>query len=141
MANKETSTRGTGKFLAGTRDALVNDIQNVHRLFPTEVPDIDFYRKYGKFTDAAWKQHFPRFEDFVAEAEVTPAAAACWHLNQAFKLLQQDFTDEEAREIDAAFNRCCAVLPSLDEKSYRRAVEAALAAMEEKKWRKSRRRG
>jgi hypothetical protein len=126
--NKETSTRGAGKFIAGTRNALVNDIQNVHELFnqhfPTEVPDIDFYRKHGKFTDDAWKRHFPRFEDFVAEAGVTPAAASvCWHLNQALKLLQQDFSGEEVREIEAAFNRVYSVLPP-DEES-QRAYEAA----------------
>ena len=127
--NKETSHRGTEKFSAGGHDALVRDIQNVHHLFnqhfPTEVPDIDFYRKHGKFTDDAWKVYFPRFEDFVAQAEVTPATTISWHLNRAFWLLQQDFTDEEYREIDEAFERAYAQL------RVRRALVAAFAAIEE----------
>jgi hypothetical protein len=57
-------------------------------------------------------------KDFVAEAGVTSAAASvCWHLNQAFKLLQRGFSRHESREIDAAFNRVYSVLPPLDEES------------------------
>ena len=65
-------------------------------------------------------------KDFVAEAGVTPAAASvCWHLNQAFKLLQRDFRDHESREIDRAFNRVYSVLPPLEEESQRVGNEQA----------------
>ena len=97
--NKETSTRGTGKgqkLLSGTRDQLVKDLQDVHKLFPTAVPDRDFYRKHGKYADAAWKEHFPRFKDFVAVAEITPFAAACQNLDRAAELLQQHLRQQHA---------------------------------------------
>ena len=58
----------------------------------------------------------------------------CWHLNHAFKLLQQDFTKQEAQEIDAAFTKVYSVLPStLDEESTRRVMEtlAEMAAEED----------
>ncbi len=118
-----------------TRDQLIKDLQRVHKLFPTATPDRDFYRKHGKYADAVWKTHFPRFKDFVGAAGVTPAASVVWHLNQAFKLLQQDFTDEEAQEIDTAFYKVYAVVPStLDEESNRRVAEtlAEMAAEEDK---------
>ena len=72
---KEVSTRGTGKGqkqLSGTREQLVKDLQRVHKLFPNANPDRDFYRAHGKFPDAAWKQYFPHFKDFVREAAVSP---------------------------------------------------------------------
>jgi hypothetical protein len=111
MATKKTSTRGAGKgqkLLSGTRDQLIKDLQHVHKLFPTAVPDRDFYRKHGKFADAAWKEHFPRFKDFVAAARptLTPFAAACRHLEQAAGLLQQhgkNLSDDELREINGRF--------------------------------------
>lgn len=121
MASKKSSTR----------DQLIKDLQRVHKLFPTAKPDRDFYRAHGRYTDAAWKEHFPRFKDFVAEAGVTPAAAVCWHLYQAAKLLQRDFSEQETREIQTAFDRVYSVLPStLDEES-QRAVMEVLAKMEE----------
>jgi hypothetical protein len=108
MASKETSTRGAGKgqkLLSGTRDQLVKDLQRVHKVFPTAVPDRDFYRQHGKYADAAWKTHFPRFKDFVAAARptLTPFAAACRHLEQAAGLLKQhgnNLSDDELREIN-----------------------------------------
>jgi hypothetical protein len=94
MTSKKTSARGAGKgqkLLSGTRDQLIRDLQHVHKLFPTAVPDRDFYRKHGKYADAAWKEHFPRFKDFVAAAKptLTPFAAACRYFEQAVKLLEQ----------------------------------------------------
>ena len=131
---KKTSTRGAGKgrkLSSGTRDQLITDLQRVHKLFPTATPDRDFYRQHGKYPDAAWKEHFSRFKDFVAAAGGSPAASVCWHLNQAFKLLQQEFTKQEARDIDTAFTKVYSVLPStLDEESQRRVMEV-LALMEE----------
>jgi len=127
--NKETSARETEKFSVGSHGALVRDIQDVHQLFnqlfPTEVLDIDFYRKHGEYTDDAWKMYFPRFEDFVAQAEVTPATTILWHLSKAFRLLQQDFTDEEYRELDEAFDRAYVQL------GFRRKLEAAFAELRE----------
>jgi hypothetical protein len=47
MVSKERPTRGAGKglkLLSGTRDQLIKDLQRIHKLFPTAVPDRDFYR-------------------------------------------------------------------------------------------------
>lgn len=132
--NKETSSRGTGKgnkLLSGTREQLIKDLRRVHKLFPNSNPDRDFYRAHGKYSDAAWKVHFSRFKRFVAEAGVTSAAAVCWHLYQAAKLLQRDFSEQEAREIDTAFNRVYAVLPPILDEESERAVTEVLAKMEE----------
>src|ERR1700751_2022344 len=78
MASKNTSTRGAGKgqkLLSGTRDQLIKDLQRVHKVFPTAVPDRDFYRQHGKYADSAWKEHFPRFKDFVAaQISIAPSA-------------------------------------------------------------------
>ena len=111
MASKDTSTRGAGKgqkLLSGTRNQIVKDLQHVHKIFPTAVPDRDFYRQHGKFADAAWKEHFSRFKDFVAAAKptLTPFAAACRHLEQAAGLLKQygkNLSDDELREINGSF--------------------------------------
>jgi hypothetical protein len=76
---KATSTRGTGKgqkLMEGTREQLIKDLQRVHKLFPTAIPDRDFYRKHGKYADAAWKEHFSRFKDFVAAAGILPEKSA-----------------------------------------------------------------
>jgi hypothetical protein len=83
--NKETSTRGAGKeqrLSSGTRDQIIKDLQRVHKVFPTAVPDRDFYRVHGKYSDAAVKVHFSRFKDFAAAAvpEMTP--------DEAFKLVR-----------------------------------------------------
>jgi hypothetical protein len=51
MASKKTTSRGAGKgqkLLSGTRDQLIKDLQRVHKVFPTAVPDRDFYRQHGK---------------------------------------------------------------------------------------------
>ena len=109
--SKLTSTRGAGKgqkLLSGTREQLIKDLQRVHKLFPDANPDRDFYRAHGKYSDAAWKEHFPRFKDFVAAAKptLTPFAAACRHLEQAAGLLKQhgkNLSDEELREINRSF--------------------------------------
>jgi hypothetical protein len=72
---KEVSARGAGKgqkLLSGTRDAIIKDLQRVHKLFPDLKPDRDFYRNYSKFADSAWKAFFPRFKDFVRAADLTP---------------------------------------------------------------------
>jgi len=69
--NKETSTRGTGegwKLRSGTEEELIEDLQRVHKLFPNAEPDRDSYRAHGKFADAAWEEHFSRFNCFVGEA-------------------------------------------------------------------------
>ena len=130
--NKETSTRGTGKGQkpsSGTRDQLIKDLQRVHKVFPQADPDRDFYRVHGKYGDAAWKAHFPRFKDFVAEAEVTPAAAVIRHLNQAAKLLQRDFNQQEAQKIQAAFDKVYSLLPSTMDAESEERVRAVLEMM------------
>jgi hypothetical protein len=109
--NPETSTRGTGKgrkLLSGTRNQVIKDLQHVHKLFPIANPDRDFYRQHGKYADAAWKEHFPRFKDFIAAARpiLTPFAAACRHLEQAAGLLKKhgkNLSDDELREINGNF--------------------------------------
>jgi hypothetical protein len=97
MADKEASTRGAvkgQKLLSGTRDQLIQDLQRVHKVFPTAVPDRDFYRVHGKYTDAAVKVHFSRFKDFAAAAvpEMTPDEAfklAVRSLDRAIDLIQK----------------------------------------------------
>lgn len=104
--NRETSTRGAGKgqrLSSGTRDQIVKDLQRVHKVFPTAVPDRDFYRKHGKFADAAWKEHFPRFKDFAAAAmpEMTPDEAfklVVRSLDRAIDLIQKWHEDAEYGE-------------------------------------------
>jgi hypothetical protein len=121
--NKETSTRGAGKgqkLLSGTRDQLVKDLQHVHKLFPTAVPDRDFYRKHGKYADAAWKEHFPRFKDFVAAAKptLTPFAAACRYFEQGVKLLEQHgkhLNEQEIRELYLIFEEVGGLVPALND--------------------------
>jgi hypothetical protein len=66
-----------------------SSLQRVHKVFPTAVPDRDFYRKHGKYADAAWKEHFPRFKDFVGAALRTPAETVVWHIDQAAELIKQ----------------------------------------------------
>jgi hypothetical protein len=89
--NKETFTTGNEyKFTAGSHNALIRDLQRVQVLFPNPNPDPDYYREHGEFTDEAWKQEFPRFEDFLAEARVTPTIEVIWHLRQAAWLLRQE---------------------------------------------------
>jgi len=142
--NKETSTRGTGKgqkLLSGTRDQLVEDLQHVHKLFPTAVPDRDFYRKHGKYADAAWKKHFSRFKDFVAAAGLTPFEAACRYLEQAAERLQQhlrqqhaehagDLSKKERKKLHLSFDKIDLLLLGEDEQ-IKRANYAAYAVMEE----------
>ena len=94
-----TSTRGTGKgqrLLEGTREQLIKDLQRVHKLFPNSVPDRDFYRKHGKYADAAWKEHFPRFKDFVGAADVLPAVVA----GAPTKPSMPELTSEDALKVD-----------------------------------------
>ena len=144
--SKQTSTRGAGKgqkLLSGTRDQLIKDLQHVHKLFPTAVPDRDFYRKHGKYADAAWKEHFPRFKDFVAAARptLTPFAAACRHLEQAAERLQQhlrqqhaehagDLSKKERKKLHLSFDKIDLLLLGEDEQ-IKRANYAAYAVMEE----------
>ena len=104
--NKETSHRGAGKgqkLLSGTRDQLIKDLQRVHKVFPTANPDRDFYRQHGKFADAAWKEHFPRFKDFVAASGVDSAyPQLMWHLKQVHAILStrgDQQSDQEARNV------------------------------------------
>jgi hypothetical protein len=121
--NKETSTRGAGKgqkLLSGTRDQLIKDLQRVHKLFPTAEPDRDFYRVHGKFADAAWKEHFPRFKDFVAAARptLTPFAAACRHFEQAATLLKRHGktrSEQEIRALYEIFNEMGWLVPALQD--------------------------
>jgi hypothetical protein len=133
--NKETSTRGTSKgqkLLSGTRDQLMKDLQRVHKLFPTAVPNRDFYRKHGKYADAACKEHFPRFKDFVAAAGLTPVKAVCWYLDQAAEVLKQHAEDLSEQELEIIIDKSHRVLPiDLSEESQRR-VSEALARYEEK---------
>jgi len=139
MASKKTSTRGVGKgqrLLSGTRDQLIKDLQRVHKVFPTAVPDRDFYRQNGKYADAAWKEHFPRFKDFVAAARptLTPFAAACRHLEQAAGLLKQhgkNLSDDELREINRSFFGKVEWLSQELEDFSDRMTDEILAAMEE----------
>lgn len=106
MASKKTSTRGADKgqkLLSGTRDQLIKDLQRVHKVFPTAVPDRDFYRQHGKYADAAWKTHFPRFKDFAAAAlpEMTPDEAfklAVRSLDKAIALVKKWHEDAEYGE-------------------------------------------
>jgi hypothetical protein len=104
--NKETSTRGAGKeqkLLSGTRNQLIKDLRRVHKLFPQADPDRDFYRKHGKFADAAWKEHFPRFKDFVAASGVALAyPQLMWHLKQVHAILStrgDQQSDQEAGNV------------------------------------------
>jgi len=104
--SKQTSHRGTGKGqkpLSGTRDQLIKDLQRVHRVFPTAVPDRDFYRQHGKYADVAWKTHFARFKDFAAAAvpEMTPDEAfkmAVRSLDKAIALDKKWHQDAEYGE-------------------------------------------
>ncbi|HTR24849.1 MAG TPA: hypothetical protein VMI10_12795 [Terriglobales bacterium] len=69
--NEETFTRWIDekpKLLSGTEEELIEDLQRVHKLFPNAEPDRDSYRAHGKFADAAWEEHFSRFNCFVGEA-------------------------------------------------------------------------
>ena len=94
---KETSTRGTGKgqkLLSGKRDQLIKDLARVHKLFPTATPDRDFYRKHGKYADTAWKEHFPRFKDFVRAAAVMPEVA------EAVKVEPARLSPEDLLKVD-----------------------------------------
>jgi len=144
MVSKQTSTRGAGKglkLMSGTRDQLIKDIRRVHKLFPNAEPDRDFYRQHGKYADSAWKEHFPRFKDFVAAAGITPFAAACQNLDRAAELLQQhllqqhaehagDLSKKESKELRVIFNKVEKLLLGEAEQS-KRAVIVTLAAMEE----------
>jgi hypothetical protein len=100
--NEETSTRGSGKgqkLLSGTEDQLIEDLQRVHKLFPNAEPDRDFYRAHGMYTDAAWKEHFSRFEVFVAEAGLLPRfRQTCYWLARTVEVLQQHGKDLSAEE-------------------------------------------
>ena len=139
MVSKQTSTRGAGKgqkLLSGTRDQLIKDLQRVHKVFPTAVPDRDFYRQHGKYSDAAWKEHFPRFKDFVAAARptLTPFAAACRHFEQAAALLKQhgkDLSEQELRELDDIFNKVEWLVPALNDYGEREITETFKAMAEE----------
>jgi len=139
MASKQTSTRGTGKgqkVVSGTRDQLIKDIQRVHKVFPTAEPDRDFYRQQGKFADAAWKEHFPRFKDFVAAASptLTAFAAACRYFEQATKLLKQhgeNLSEQEIRELDNIFYKVWWLVPALEDYSDRMVTETFEAMAEE----------
>ena len=120
--NKETSTRGAGKLQSGTHTQLVKDLQHVHKLFPSAVPDRDFYRIHGKYADPAWKEHFPRFKDFVAAARptLTPFAAACRYFEQATKLLKQhgkNLNEQEIRELFLIFEEVGWLVPALNDYS------------------------
>jgi hypothetical protein len=133
------STRGAGKglkLMSGTRDQLVKDLQRVHKVFPTANPDRDFYRQHGKFSDAAWKAHFPRFKDFVAAARptLTPFAAACRDFEQATKLLKQhgkNLSEQEIRELDDIFRKVSWLVPALNDHEDREIAETFNAMAEE----------
>jgi hypothetical protein len=140
--NKETSTRGAGKgqrFSSGTEDQLIEDLQRVHKLFPNAQPDKDFYRAHGVYADAAWKEHFSRFEGFDAEAGLLPPGPQIlYFMNRAVEAIQRggkDFSEQEREflrekiaNIQAMFQ---AMLTARIESQ--RAVAETLAAMEEKK--------
>ena len=101
---KEVSTRGTGKgqkLLSGTREQLLKDLQRVHKLFPNSNPDRDFYRAHGKFADAAWKQYFPHFKDFVREADVFPVTTDSPTVEVAQVIPLKDRLDFEVRKLSA----------------------------------------
>ena len=139
--NKETSTRGAGKGQkpsSGTRDQLIRDLQRVHKVFPTAEPDRDFYRAHGKYADTAWKEHSPRFKDFVAAARptLTPFAAACRHFEQGTKLLKQhgeNLSEQEIRELDAIFGKVRWLVFALYDYSYREIDEIVAAIAEEER--------
>jgi hypothetical protein len=142
--NKETSARGAGKgqkLLSGTRDQLMKDLQRVHKLFPNAEPDRDFYRKHGKYADAAWKEHFPRFKDLVAAAGLTPFEAACQYLERAAERLQQhlrqrhaehagDLSKKEWKKLQLTFDKIEMLLLGEDEQ-IKRANYAVYRLMEE----------
>jgi len=139
MASKTTSTRWAGnrqRLLSGTRDQLIKDLQRVHKVFPTAVADRDFYRQHGKYADAAWKEHFPRFKDFVGAARptLTPFAAACRHFEQATKLLKQhgkNLSEQEIRELDGIFHKVSWLVPALEGYGDRMVTETFEAMAEE----------
>jgi hypothetical protein len=117
MASKETSTTGNEyKFTAGSHNALIRDLQRVQVLFPNPNPDLDYYRAHGEFTDEAWKQEFPRFEDFLAEARVTTVIEVCWHLRQAAWLLRDMDSIEkwDSYDVEAALKNVHAAMPPSD---------------------------
>ena len=117
MESKETSTTGNEyKHTAGSRHALITDLQRVQVLFPNPNPDLDHYRAHGKFTDEAWKSYFPTFEDFLADARVTTVIEIIWHLRQAAKLLRDMDSIEkwDSYDVEAALKNVHASLPPLD---------------------------
>lgn len=114
MESKETSTTGNEyKHTAGSRNALITDLQRVQVLFPNPKPDLDYYRAHGEFTDDAWKMNFPRFEDFLAEARVTTVIEVCWHLRQAAWLLRQEDSISywDYRDVEEVLKSVYAAMP------------------------------
>jgi len=80
-----------GKLSSGTEDQLIEDLQRVHKLRPNAEPDIDFYRAHGKYADAAWEEHFSRFNRFVGEAGLLlpPDRQAMFWAYRLVEVLQQ----------------------------------------------------
>jgi len=111
--NKKTSTRGAGKgqkLLSSTRDQIIKDLQRVHKLFPTAVPDRDFYRIHGRYSDAEWKAHFPKFKDFAAAAQVkltpeTAFAKAASGLDTVIDLVKRFEDDWDKYQMDGVYVR------------------------------------
>lgn len=120
IESKETSTTGNEyKLTAGSRYAVISDLQRVQVLFPNPNPDLDYYRAHAEFSDEAWKGYFPSFGDFLAEARVTTTIKVIWHLRQAARLLrQQDFISYfDSKDVEAALRNVD--LPLLDEEGQR----------------------
>jgi hypothetical protein len=84
-----------------SRRALIKDLQHVLKVFPDSQPDRDFYRVHGRYTDAEWKAHFPRFKDFAAAAiAVKPFEEARRSLNRALALIKKREGSFSGQEMD-----------------------------------------
>jgi hypothetical protein len=84
-----------------SRTAVIKDLQHVLKVFPDSQPDRDFYRVHGRYSDAEWKAHFPRFKDFAKAAiTVKPFEEARRALNRAFTIIKKRSGVLSAQEID-----------------------------------------
>lgn len=133
MEGNKTSNRWIDegqKLLSGTEDELIEDLQRVHKLFPNAEPDGDLYRAYGRYADAAWKEHFSRFNRFVGEAGLLlpPARQIMYWLYRATEEVLQhreEFSKQNAELIHAEIGKVMELTKS------NRAISETLTKMEE----------
>lgn len=95
MATKKNSGTDSGqKPTSGTRDQLVKDIVRIRKNFPTANITRNFYRKHGKFADAAIGEYFPTFREFVVAAGGNPEAP------EVIKQTMPELLPEHVMQID-----------------------------------------